>query len=133
MLVADDAKAFADAIVRLYHDEALWDRLAAGGRENIRTHFSRDVARSAITRLIAFAQRQRNRPSRAATPATQLRRRLTALSRRVNTRSQTPWPSLRPRVSNLVCGRQAGRGAKPSAVFAQQRLRARTSRESRCA
>jgi glycosyltransferase involved in cell wall biosynthesis len=56
VLVADDAKAYADAIVRLYHDEALWNRLAAGGRENIRTHFSRDVARSAITRLIAFAR-----------------------------------------------------------------------------
>ena len=55
VLVADDAKAFADAIVRVYHDEALWNQLAAGGRENIRTHFSRDVARSAITRLIAFA------------------------------------------------------------------------------
>ncbi|MCC7327932.1 MAG: glycosyltransferase [Burkholderiales bacterium] len=56
VLVADEAKAFADAIVRLYHDEALWERLAAGGRENIRTHFSRDVARSAITRLIAFTR-----------------------------------------------------------------------------
>ena len=54
-LVADDAKAYADAIVRLYRDEALWNRLAAAGRDNIRTHFSRDVARSAITRLIAFA------------------------------------------------------------------------------
>jgi len=56
VLVADDAKAFADAIVRVYNDEALWERLAAGGRENIRAHFSRDVARSAITRLLAFAQ-----------------------------------------------------------------------------
>jgi len=56
VLVADEAKAFADAIVRLYHDEALWLRLAAGGRENIQAHFSRDVARSAITRLIAFAR-----------------------------------------------------------------------------
>jgi glycosyltransferase involved in cell wall biosynthesis len=56
VLVADDAKAFADAIVRLYHDEVLWERLAAGGRENIQAHFSRDVARGAITRLIAFAR-----------------------------------------------------------------------------
>ena len=29
----------------------------------------------------------------------------------VNTRSQTPWPSLMPRFSNLVSGRQSGRGA----------------------
>ncbi len=56
VLVADDPKAFAEAIARAYHDEALWERLAAGGRENIRAHFSRDVARSAITRLIAFAR-----------------------------------------------------------------------------
>jgi O-antigen biosynthesis protein len=55
VLVADDPKAFADAIVRLYHDEVLWERLAAAGRENIRTHFSRDVARSAISRLVALA------------------------------------------------------------------------------
>jgi glycosyltransferase involved in cell wall biosynthesis len=55
VLVADDPGAFAEAIARVYHDEALWERLAAGGREYIRAHFSRDVARSAITRLIAFA------------------------------------------------------------------------------
>lgn len=55
VLVADAAEDFADAIVRLYNDQALWERLAAGGRENIRRHFSRDVARSAITRLIALA------------------------------------------------------------------------------
>jgi GT2 family glycosyltransferase/glycosyltransferase involved in cell wall biosynthesis len=56
VLVADDGRAFAESIARAYRDEALWERLAAGGRENIRAHFSRDVARSAITRLIAFAQ-----------------------------------------------------------------------------
>jgi len=56
VLVADDPRAFAEAIARVYGDEALWDRLAAGGRENIRAHFSRDVARTAITRLIALAQ-----------------------------------------------------------------------------
>jgi GT2 family glycosyltransferase/glycosyltransferase involved in cell wall biosynthesis len=56
VLVADGARDFADAIVRLYHDEALWNLLAAGGRDNIRTYFSRDVARSTITRLIAFAK-----------------------------------------------------------------------------
>lgn len=31
---------------------------------------------------------------------------------RSNIRSQTPWPSLPPRVSNFVTGRHAGRGAK---------------------
>jgi GT2 family glycosyltransferase/glycosyltransferase involved in cell wall biosynthesis len=53
VLVADDANAFAQSVARVYNDEALWQRLAAGGRENVRTHFSRDVARSALTRLIA--------------------------------------------------------------------------------
>jgi len=56
VLVADAAPEFAAAIVRLYQDEVLWHRLAAGGRENIRTYFSRDVARSTLTRLIALAR-----------------------------------------------------------------------------
>jgi len=59
VLVADDAEAFAAAIARIYRDEALWEKLAAAGRENIRRHFSRDVARSAITRLIALADSRR--------------------------------------------------------------------------
>ena len=59
VLVADTATDFADAIVRLYRDQALWETLAAGGRENISRHFSREVARSAITRLIALADGRR--------------------------------------------------------------------------
>ncbi len=39
----------------VFYGEAFLDDDGSGGRENIRTHFSRDVARSAITRLIAFA------------------------------------------------------------------------------
>jgi GT2 family glycosyltransferase/glycosyltransferase involved in cell wall biosynthesis len=56
VLVGDDAAAFAAAIVRVYEDEVLWQKLAAGGRDNISRHFSRDVARTAITRLIALAR-----------------------------------------------------------------------------
>jgi GT2 family glycosyltransferase/glycosyltransferase involved in cell wall biosynthesis len=63
VLVADDADAFAQAVAQAYADEALWQRLSEGGRENVRTHFSRDVARSALTRLIA---RLRARPLRSA-------------------------------------------------------------------
>ena len=59
VLVAETAEEFADAIVRLYGDGELWHKLAAGGRENIRRHFSRDVARSAITRLIALSDAHR--------------------------------------------------------------------------
>ena len=56
VLVADDPAAFAAEIVRASKDEALWLQLSAGGRDNIRKHFSRDVARSTITRLIALAR-----------------------------------------------------------------------------
>ncbi|HVI24711.1 MAG TPA: glycosyltransferase [Xanthomonadaceae bacterium] len=50
-LVADDADAFADAIVRLHGDEALWTRLAANGLANIARHFSLDAARDTVRRL----------------------------------------------------------------------------------
>jgi O-antigen biosynthesis protein len=63
VVVADPAEDFARAIARVYHDQALWQTLAAGGRENIRAYFSRDVARSAITRLIAFARGSERRAS----------------------------------------------------------------------
>jgi len=56
VLVADDAPAFADAIARLYRDEALWERLAAGGVDNIRRYFSRDVARDVLVRLLSLAR-----------------------------------------------------------------------------
>jgi len=59
VIVADTPAEFADAIVRLYHDRELWEKLAAGGRDNIRRYFSRDVARSPITRLIALADGHR--------------------------------------------------------------------------
>ena len=51
VLIADDAPAFADAVLRLYDDTALWQRLAAGGLDNVRTHFSLDAARATVTRL----------------------------------------------------------------------------------
>jgi len=57
VLVADEPEAFADAVVRAYSDEALWRQLAEGGRENIRKHFSRDVARAALTEMLALAGR----------------------------------------------------------------------------
>jgi GT2 family glycosyltransferase len=56
VVVADEAAEFAAAIARVYNDQATWQQLAAGGRENICIYFSRDVARSTITRLIAFAR-----------------------------------------------------------------------------
>jgi GT2 family glycosyltransferase len=52
VLVADDADAFAAAVQRAYDDEALWNRLSAGGRANVTRHFSRDVARAALRALL---------------------------------------------------------------------------------
>jgi len=54
VLVGEDAESFAAAIARAYTDEALWNALAEGGRENIRAHFSEDVALGTITRLLAL-------------------------------------------------------------------------------
>lgn len=47
-LVADDAAAFARAIVRLHGDAALWARLSAAGLDNVRRHFSFEAARATI-------------------------------------------------------------------------------------
>ena len=56
VLVANDPEAFVGAIVRAYHDEELWTALSEGGRENTRRHFSRDVARGALSRLVALSR-----------------------------------------------------------------------------
>jgi GT2 family glycosyltransferase/glycosyltransferase involved in cell wall biosynthesis len=50
-LVADDAQAFADAIVRLYEDEVLWTTLARNGLDNVQRHFSLDAARETVRRV----------------------------------------------------------------------------------
>jgi glycosyltransferase involved in cell wall biosynthesis len=51
VLVAGDAEAFADAIVRLYDDETLRNSLSANGLGNVRRHFSFDAAREAAARV----------------------------------------------------------------------------------
>ena len=53
VLVADDPDAFATAVARLYEDRALWERLSAGGRENVAKYFSRDAARAALEALFS--------------------------------------------------------------------------------
>ncbi len=40
VLVGDDPQAFADAVVLAYRDQSLWEKLAAGGRDNVSRHFS---------------------------------------------------------------------------------------------
>jgi GT2 family glycosyltransferase/glycosyltransferase involved in cell wall biosynthesis len=48
VLVADTGAAFADAVLRLLEDPALWSRLQVAGLENTRRHFSRDSARAVL-------------------------------------------------------------------------------------
>jgi glycosyltransferase involved in cell wall biosynthesis len=51
-LIADDAANFAAAVVRLYRDQALWERLSAAGLALMETHFSFEAARRAIQELV---------------------------------------------------------------------------------
>jgi glycosyltransferase involved in cell wall biosynthesis len=57
VLVADEPEAFAGAIARVYEDRALWERLSAGGLANVMRHFSRGVAREALSALLELARR----------------------------------------------------------------------------
>ncbi|GLQ95674.1 glycosyltransferase [Dyella mobilis] len=60
-MLADDAQGFADAVLRLYDDSALWYRLSEGGMANIRDHFSFDVARKTLE--TALGPHRRHRPT----------------------------------------------------------------------
>jgi glycosyltransferase involved in cell wall biosynthesis len=51
-MIADEPGRFADAVVRLWTDRALWDRLSAGGRENVREHFSVESATRRLDELL---------------------------------------------------------------------------------
>ena len=51
VLVANDADAFADAVVRAYTDEGLWQALATHGLANVSAHFSLDAARATVRRV----------------------------------------------------------------------------------
>ncbi len=51
VLVADQAAAFAEAVVRAYQDQALWEQLSAAGLDNVSRYFSRDAARDALQGL----------------------------------------------------------------------------------
>jgi glycosyltransferase involved in cell wall biosynthesis len=58
VLVQDEPDAFAEAVVRLYRDEALWNRISRGGLENIRRHFSTEVATRALQALPGLVARR---------------------------------------------------------------------------
>ena len=53
VLVGDDPRAFAEAIVRAYNDAALWEKLSQGGLQNVHRHFSVDAALPAVRRVFS--------------------------------------------------------------------------------
>ena len=57
LLVADEPQDFADAVVRLYQDPALWAQISANGYENVRKHFSRATAKAALAGLLNFQKK----------------------------------------------------------------------------
>lgn len=52
VLVADDAAAFAEAVVQAHCDEVLWQRLAANGLLNVERHFSLEAGRGVVRRVL---------------------------------------------------------------------------------
>jgi GT2 family glycosyltransferase/glycosyltransferase involved in cell wall biosynthesis len=54
VVVADGPRAFAEAVARVYRDEALWSRISSAGLENVRRHFSPEAARQAIEETLAL-------------------------------------------------------------------------------
>lgn len=53
VLIADAPQDFADAILRVYHDAVLWERLSDGGLRNIAECFSFEVAREQLRQILA--------------------------------------------------------------------------------
>ncbi len=53
VLVSDNPEAFAQAIVRAYSDESLWNKLSQGGLQNVHRHFSMEAALPAVRRVFA--------------------------------------------------------------------------------
>jgi glycosyltransferase involved in cell wall biosynthesis len=54
LLIADSAEAFADAVIRLYNDEILWNHLVEGGKRSIEANFSRARAKRTLAKLIGI-------------------------------------------------------------------------------
>ncbi len=52
VLIADTPDQFAAAVVRLYQDENLWQRLSEAGLGNVERHFSFDAAKLALSQLL---------------------------------------------------------------------------------
>ena len=62
VLIADDPEAFAQAVARLYRDEALWNRLSEASLANVRDHFSPQAALRALEATFAYHSREPQTP-----------------------------------------------------------------------
>ncbi len=52
IMVADNPDEFAKAVVQLYRDEALWNRISSQGLENVRRYFSIQTARENLASML---------------------------------------------------------------------------------
>jgi GT2 family glycosyltransferase/glycosyltransferase involved in cell wall biosynthesis len=53
VLIADTAAAFAEAMLSLHEDEAVWNRLSAEGPKSLASEFSPEIARSTLRELLS--------------------------------------------------------------------------------
>ncbi|MEO5628539.1 MAG: glycosyltransferase [Thermomonas sp.] len=58
VLVADDAQAFAEAVLRLHDNSGLWEQIAKNALVNVATHFSLDAARQTVRELFLAGPRK---------------------------------------------------------------------------
>ena len=56
VLVGDQPEQMAEAIVRAYRDEALWNQLSQNGLINVERHFGFAAARAAVHELLEFSR-----------------------------------------------------------------------------
>ena len=52
LLVAEEPGAFADAVLQLLHDGALWSALSGAGQAHIQNNFSTEVVRGQLSALL---------------------------------------------------------------------------------
>ena len=52
VLVADEPDSFAEAVLNVYQDQDLWQKLVAGGRKNIETYYSVSAAEHSVASVL---------------------------------------------------------------------------------
>ncbi len=53
LLVADESETFADLVVKLYEDDALWHHLSENGLDHVRQHYSLQAGAETISSMLA--------------------------------------------------------------------------------